>query len=483
MPDLTTPAINARLMLSGASFTLFSYVVMRLLNLTITVLLARTVSPEGVGVLAGALLAIELVDAVRDFGMRDAVIYHRGSNTLYTTAFVMVMGVSVLQCAGLLVFCWLQWGVTSEIAAILPYLSLLFPLSALGTVQEALLQKRLKLFQRGFSDIINGVSKLLVTGLLLAAGYGIWSLVIGLLFAACARTVYLSCVARWQLSRPDIKEAGRLVRYGQHIALMDVLVPIRNRIDQIAILSFLGAGALGPYYIAARIPEIAVTGINTVLTRLLFPSFVLVANDIERLRSAYLIGLRYSSSAMLPASVGIALTADLSILTLFGEEWLSSVSVLQILALSGIPLTIGWAVGDVLKANGRPHILTIITGLETVAAIVLVLGAVGLSGGVEAVALAMFVSECVGTLARTIVVQRDLSVKLSRLAGSILPSLLACAGMSATVLLFREVSHLSPILEFAGCALIGCVTYCVLLLAVDRSFRSDLELIRKGVLR
>ncbi len=483
MTDLIPPSFNAKMVLSGASFTLFSYVVMRLLNLMITVLLARAVSPEGMGVLAGALLAIELVDSVRDFGMRDAVIYHRASNALHTTAFAMVMGISVLQCAGLLVFCWLQWGITSEIAAILPYLALLFPLNALGTVQEALVQKRLQLFRRGFSDIINGASKLLVTGLLLAAGYGVWSLVYGLLFAAFARTAYLSYVARWQLSWPNFKDVARLTKYGQHIALMDVLVPVRNRIDQLAIAFFLGATALGPYYIAARIPEIAVTGINTVLTRLLFPSFVLVANDRERLKHAYLIGLRYSSSAMLPVSIGIALTADLSVVTLFGEEWTSSVGVLQILALSGIPLTLGWAVGDVLKANGRPHVLTLITVLEAVAAIALVIGAVTLSGSVEMVAIAMFASECIGTFARTIVVQKDLSVSFFQLARSVFPSLAACGGMSAAVILFRSVSHLNPVIEFAGSALIGCAVYCALLLALDRSFRSDLADIRKGVLR
>nr|WP_255726305.1 oligosaccharide flippase family protein [Microvirga sp. ACRRW] len=471
------------MVVSGASFTLFSYVVMRLLNLMITVLLARTLAPEGMGILAGALLAIEILDSIRDFGMRDALIYHRGSSSLHTTAFIMVMGISFLQCAGLLIFCWLHWGITSEIAEILPYLSLLFPLNALGTVQEALTQKRLQLFRRGLSDVINGLSKLIVTAGLLAAGYGVWSLVYGLLFAAFARTFYLSCVTRWQLGWPSFKDVASLTRYGRHIALMDILVPIRNRIDQLVILYFLGTAALGPYYIAARIPEIAVTGINTVLTRLLFPSFVIVANDKARLAETYLVGLRYSSSAMLPASVGIALTADLSVPIMFGEEWLSSVTLLQILALSGIPLTLGWAVGDVFKANGRPHVLTLITILEAVAATLLVLSGMALSRSIEMVALAMFTSECIGTYVRFVIVKRDLSIRFSQLVSSVLPSLLSCVGMAAAVVVFRQFFQFGTVLEFAGCILIGGISYCILLLVLDRSFRDDLVKLRTGVLQ
>jgi len=451
---------------------------MRVLNLTITVLLARSLSPEKMGILAGALLAIELVDSLRDFGLRDALIYHRGGNSLHTTAFMMVMGVSAIQCAGLLLFCKLQWGITSEIAAILPYLCFVFPLTALGTVQEALIQKRLQLIQRGWSDIINATSKLLVTALLLAAGYGVWSLVYGLLVAACVRTAYLSYVARWQWEWPNFKEAIALARYGQHVAMINVMTPLRSRVDQFIILYSLGPPALGPYYIAARIPEVAVTGVNTVLTRLLFPSFVLVANDKDRLKAAYLTSLRYSMSVMLPVSLGIALTADLSVLSLFGAEWLNSVPILQILALTGIPLTLGWAVGDVLKANGRPQVLTLLNLLDSVAAIALVLAAIHLNGRIEIVALSMLMAEWVSTFMRLIVLRQHLSVSFIQVASAIAPSAMAGLGMILCVTLARDYSQYGPALELAGCVLVGCISYCILLLSLDRTFRADLLKLR-----
>lgn len=483
MSNLMPPVFSARMVLSGISFTLLSYTLMRILNLVITVLLARALSPEGVGIIAGALLAIELVDSFRDFGVRDALIYHRGSGSLHTTAFIIVMGVSAVQCAGLLIFCWLQLGVASEVAAILPYLSLLFPLNALGTVPEALTQKRLQLFQRGMSDVINATSKLLVTAVFLAAGFGVWSLVYGLLLAACARTIYLFYVAPWQLARPSFQEAIKLASYGRHVALMNVFSPIRNRIDQLLIVYFLGPVTLGPYYIAARIPEVAVTGINTVLTRFLFPSFVLVANEKERLKTAYIVGLRYSSSVMFPVSIGIALTADLSILTLFGAEWLNCVSLLQILALSGIPLTLGWAVGDVLKANGRPQVLTLLTFLDAFAALTFVSCAINFSGNINLIAFAMFMAECVAMTIRSFVIRRNLSVNLSQLASAILPSLLASAGMAACVVSFRNLSLAGPVVELIACVLVGCISYCSLLLVLDRSFRSDLVKLRSGGLQ
>lgn len=483
MSSLMPPVFTARTALSGGSFTLFSYVVMRVLNLLITVLLARSLSHEGMGILAGALLAIELVDAFRDFGVRDALIYHRGSDEIYTTAFVMVMGMSVIQCAGLLIFSRLHWGVASDVSEILPYLSLLFPLNALGTVPEALTQKRLQLFRRGLSDIINASCKLLVTSLMLALGYGIWSLVYGLLFAACARAIYLSSVARWQIRRPSFQEAIKLAKYSRHIALNDILGPILTRIDQLVIFNFLGAAALGPYYIAARIPEVAVTGVNMVMTRILFPSFVIVANDKDRLKAAYLTGLRYSSSVMLPISIGVALTADLSVPILFGVEWISAVRLLQILALIGIPLTLGWSVGDVLKANGHPHILMLLSLLDTIVAIVLVLCAIKFNGSIESVAFAMLMVECLSICMRLFVVKRHLPIRLSQILSTALPSILSCAGMAVCVIAFRGLWHASPIPELIGSVLMGCTSYCILLLGLDRSFREDLVKIRSGVVQ
>jgi hypothetical protein len=128
-------------------------------------------------------------------------------------------------------------------------------------------------------------------------------------------------------------------------------------------------------------------------------------------------------------------------------------------------------------------VLTLLTVLDAAVAFILVLGAIGWIGSIEWVAFAMFMSEWVATCLRFIVVRRQLSISSMQLASTILPSLLASFGMAACVSLFRDFSQVGPVLELIACVLVGCVSYCVLLLGLDGSFRKDLVNLRSGVLQ
>jgi lipopolysaccharide exporter len=141
-------------------------VVTRGLNLLVTVLLARMLAPEGMGVVAASLLMVELIDTWRDFGLRDALIYEpRSDPVVPSTAFALIITAALAQSLVLLAIAPLAPLVVEDavIVSLLVWLSLLFPINALGSVQDAMLQKQLKFVLRGLADVFGAIVKLAAT--------------------------------------------------------------------------------------------------------------------------------------------------------------------------------------------------------------------------------------------------------------------------------------------------------------------------------
>ena len=313
--DVEEGARHGRAILRGIAVTLSSNFLARFLNLAITIILARTVAPDGMGVVAAALLCVEIVDTSRDLGLREALIFEPSPRqSLYSTAFVVTLVLALLQALVLL-------GIAPaaplfvdapEIVPVLACLALLFPLNALGSVQESLLQKDLRFGRASVSEIAAAATKTVVAIGLLAAGAGIWALVAGILAGAAARSAALWIMSAWRpsLAMPRRDEVRHLIGYGRHIVFVNIMTITRLKADQIVILLAMGDAALGLYFVAARIPEIAIFGVNVAITRVIFPAYSSIAADRTKLAQAYLHTIRGCMTLMAPVSVGLAMVAD-----------------------------------------------------------------------------------------------------------------------------------------------------------------------------
>lgn len=354
----------------GVAVMLGSYLLTRLLNLTITIVLARTLLPEGMGVVAVALLTVEVIDMLRDLGLRETLIYNPSRDvTIQTTAFVMMFTVGCAQALLLLAAAPLAPLVVADpqITAVLMWLALLFPINTLGSVQEAMLQKAFRFSRVALTEIASVLVKTGVALGLLSWGVGIWSIVAGILCGAVVRAAALWLVSNWRPTwvRPTRAAAKFLFGYGKHIIASNILNVCRTRADQMGIVLAMGDIALAVYFIAARIPEIVIFGVNVAVTRVVFPIFASIADDRARLDATYRATIHGAMTLMAPVSIGLAAIAPQVVLVLFSPEWSAAVPVLTLLAVSGIPMTLGWSMGDIFKATGRPNLLSRIMAIET----------------------------------------------------------------------------------------------------------------------
>lgn len=339
----------------------------RAFGLLTTMVLARIFLPSEFGVLALALVVIAFIDAFHDFGLKDALIYHEVSDTTADSAMVMSVAIGMLQCAvAVLLAPFASYMIDDpRIVPLIQILSLTFLINAFSTSQDGLLQKGLLFRSRYLADLCGAGVKAAVIIALALADYGIWSVAIGTLSGATVRTIARWLAVDWRPRlRFDPAHVRRLWAFGKHTLFVLLMGAMFARADYLAIVTFLDAERLGYYYIAARVPELAIGSINLVLTAVLFPAYSQIKDDRERLKSAFCVTTRLSILIIIPVSLGLVVTAREVILVLFGARWLPGVPVFQALALVGLAMSLSWSAGDVLKALGRPELQSYLAMLQ-----------------------------------------------------------------------------------------------------------------------
>lgn len=429
--------------------------------------LARILSPEDFGLVAFALVFILYADTIGDLGTSTALIHwpDRREDAAQLTFLVnLATGLVWLLLAHLLAGRVADFFGSPAGEPILKALAWSFPLRALGNTHDALVQKDLRFRARLVPELAQAAGKGGISLALALAGFGVWSLVWGQLAGLALWTLFLWIVVPWRpgwflpldLIRP-------MVRYGRSIVAVNMLAAITHHADLVVVGRMLGAAALGFYQIAYKIPEVAVTLLARVASKVLFPTFSLAHHAGTEVRSAYLTALRYTSLVTVPTAAGLFVLAGPIVHLIFGPEWTPSVPILQALSVYVGLRALGTHVGDVLKATGRPGVLAALGVIKaTLLVPALLLGGRWSATGV-AIALAAVTAVNLGINLATIVVLER--VRVADLVVAVRPALVASAVMVGGVALWlRAPGDPGPALTVASGVLVGAGVYLGVLL-------------------
>jgi lipopolysaccharide exporter len=458
----------------GVFYTLVGNYAARFVNLAITVVVARAVGPAGMGVVAAALLTVEIVDTIRDFGLREALIYEPNLSDRYrNSAFFVIQAVSMVQALAMvaIALAGASFGFDPVLATVLIWLAILFPLSALGSPQEAMLQRQGAFGRRASAEIISVIVKAVAVIGLVWMGWGIWAIIVGMILSIGTRTLTLWLQSGWkpQLRIAHGEDVLALMRYGKHIMAVNIMALMRMKVDQFVVAAILSPSMLGAYFLAARVPEIAIYGVNVAITTVAFPSFSKIVREKGQLQEAYLRAVRSSMLLMVPVAIGISSISDQIVNVFFGPQWHDAIPVLGILSLGGIALTMGWSSGNVFKATGRPELLTKALMIEVLVFSPMVASVVLLTRDVVWISSAMVATEIGSCALRLYLMSRYENTSARRTLMAAAPVMAASVIMGLIVYFSaQKMTGLSPEVKLAASVLIGVVSYAILILTIDR---------------
>lgn len=323
---------------SGVFYTALAKYSGVLISLVVTGVLSRLLSPDDFGVAAVATVIIAFFSIFTDVGISPAIIQHKGLTEKDLSgifAFTLWTGASIS-----LLFFVASWSIASYYHS--PMLRPLCQLLALNLffasaniVPNALFYKNKEfrfIAMRSFIIQIGGGTAAVVAAL---SGAGLYALIINPIFSSIL--IFLISYQRYpQRLRMTMGIAPiRLIfSYSSYQFLFNVINYFSRNLDKLLIGKYMGMSLLGYYDKSYRLMMLPLQNITQVITPVMHPIFSDYQNEPERLATSYERIVRFLAFIGFPLSVFLLFTAKELTLIIFGEQWMASVPVFQILALS-----------------------------------------------------------------------------------------------------------------------------------------------------
>lgn len=346
---------------SGIVWNLLAFGFGKVTLLLVTSILARLLTKEEIGVMGAALVAVNYLTIIKDLGLGTALIQKRGdvneaANTVFTINIVLgfLLSILVIPLAPYVG----DYYNDPQVTSVLRWLGVSFAINAFGAVHVVWLLRDLDYRRKALPEMGNSLVKAVVSIAMAVAGYGVWSLVAGQIAGTLTSVILVWVILPW---RPrlsiDRGIATSLFKFSSSVVSSDVLTVFVDNLDYLIVGRMFGLAALGIYTFAYRLPEMLVIGNLWILGSIAFPAFSSIQDKPDEMRRGFLGSVRIVELIVTPIALGLIIAADLLVRVVFGEEWIEIVPILRVLAAFAWIYSIGFHVGGVYKAVGRPDIL------------------------------------------------------------------------------------------------------------------------------
>lgn len=425
-------------------------------------ILARFLVKTEFGLVAVAMVAINYLSVFKDLGLGAALIQRRGdieaaADTVFTLNLAVGLTLTLLVFPAAPLVAWAFD--TPAVVPVLRWLGVIFVIDALGSIHLVRLKREMDFRLNLLPELGNAIVKGGVSIGMAFYGYGIWAIVIGQVAGAITANILAWRVFRWH---PKIhierSIAGALAKYGMSVMGSDLIGIMFENLVPIIIGRTLGMVLLGVYSLAYRLPETLVISVLWLISTVMFPAFAAIQDQNREMVAAFLKTTRLVQIVATPICLGLMIAADPIIRVIFGDQWLDAIPILRLLAVFAWVYTLGYHVGLIYKAVGRPDILFRLSLFGLVIAVPAVLA--GVRFGLEGVVLAQVAVVTIRRIVGMIFATRYVAVTIPQIMAELKPALkcgLVLCAFSTPVLYLT--SELAPAVRLLAVSATGATAY------------------------
>lgn len=437
-------------------------------QIIITVILARLLSPDDFGTLAMVTVFTNFAMIFSEMGVSSALIQKQDTHDRhYDSAFWLNIfagiGLTLVFMAASPLIAWFYK--KPELNPILLVVALNFLFSSFTIIQQTILTKEMDFKSLAVRDIV-AVILAGVIGITLAYhGFGVWSLVYQLLSFTLINAILLWFLSPWrprlQFAISDIKD---IFHFSAHLTGFNILNYFSRNIDQLLIGKFLGTQALGYYSLAYKIMLYPLQNISWVISKVMFPAFSKIQDDLEKVRTSYLKMVKAISLVSFPLMTGLFAVVPEFVHVVFGPKWEQLVILIRILCVCGMMQSIGTTIGNVLLSQGRADVQLKLQLLGT--AIVTTSIFIGINWNIAGVAFCYTLQSVIWVHYTLYVTNRLINLKYSEFYLRLVnPYIIGISVMSVTLISKHHLTLTGFPLLFALIAM-GLVSYAFMLIFV-----------------
>jgi PST family polysaccharide transporter len=321
---------TAQRFVRGASWLYAYRWVDRILDFAAIVVLARLLAPDDFGLVAIAASLVSIIEGLSAFDVNKALIRTRDKDrALYDSAWTL----SVLRgvVSALLMVSIAPFVADERIRAVLLALALSPLMSGLSNPRFVTFERDLVYSKLAVLTLGAKLVSLPVTLLVAFAFRSYWALVLGMLAGTFVSSI-LSYALRPYRPRISFARASDIFAFSGWLSLTSVVTTLSMETDRIIVGRILGVAEAGLYYMTLRVAMLPTRELISPLQRILFPSFSELVPDRSRLRRVVRESINVLGSLGLPAGCGFALVANDFVPLALGDQWVSIVPLLTVLA-------------------------------------------------------------------------------------------------------------------------------------------------------
>lgn len=344
----------------GSLWAFLEKFIPQIITIFVIPFLARILSPKDFGLLALAGVCVGFFDLFYDYGFGSAIIQKKDleeKDIRTAFSFSCVVGISLFFLTLFLSKPISIFFDEPQIRPIIRVLSVSFLLKPLTGIQNVLLQKQMQFHALAIARIAGVISYVIISLTMALKGFGVWSIVFGLLADQGIKIPVLYYYSRWPYHPGYSKETLKdFFHYGIYLFLFRIIDYASMQLDKIIIGRGLGSNMLGYYSMANNMSKKLFHLLGIPLGKVLFPAFSSIQKDNQRLRDGIIEVYNYVAIIVFPLSMGLSAIAPELVHIFLGPKWGQSVILLQILAIAGGPMVIGGLIGAPFLAKGRTDI-------------------------------------------------------------------------------------------------------------------------------
>lgn len=468
MDPADTGAVG-RTMVRGTLWMVSMRWVIRLIGLVNTAILARLLSPTDFGLVALAMIAVDLAITIADGDIEMALVraadappelLHTGW-TLKIMAGVVVWG--LVTALALPVSAHFGDERIAEILRIAALRPLILGFESIGIIWF----RRNLNFGMEFRYLVGQRVLTFLSGIILVVALRDYTALAWSMPVSALVTVGLSYAIAPGIPRLSLTHWREFWNFSRWQMLFNAARLVGERCDPLVISRLGTLGDTGLYVVGFDLAMMPTREIMLPAGRALMPTYARIAHDPKALAASFRLVLGFAAIIACATGIGISAVAEDAVLLVLGEQWRGAIPFVRWLGIFGALEGLWLMLDPVLIASGRERVLAV-SNLAFAAITVPTVTATAFLLGIEAIPaarIAVMIAVLAGIFLRILAWKW---ISPAAMASILWRPVVAAAGMAAAIALLHPTDPSSPLASIAVDIAVGAAAYPALLLALWR---------------
>lgn len=421
--------------ISGFIWRFMERVGAQLVQLVVSIVLARILQPSAYGTVALITVFTTIMQVFVDSGLGNALIQKKNADDL---DFSTVFYTNIVFCLFLYAIMWFaapsiaNFYKQPELVPYVRVLSLTIVVSGVKNIQQAYVSRNM-LFKRFFFATLAGTIGAAILGITMALqGAGVWAIIAQQLFNLTVDTCVLWITVKWRpIKAFSFERLKGLFSYGWKLLVSSLLDTGYNNLRQLLIGKIYTSSDLAYYNQGDKFPSVIVNNINTSIDSVLLPAMSSEQDHKDHVRDMTRRAIKTSTYIMAPLMIGLAACSKEVVSLVLTDKWLPCVPYLQIFCFSYMIWPLHTANLNAIKALGRSDMFLKLEVIKKCVGLTLLIITMRIS--VLAMAISLLISGVCSLIINSWPNRKLLNYKVEDQIIDILPNIIMALIMGATV--------------------------------------------------